>query len=157
MNDKLVSLINDAPNDIPTMYVLSGIPGSGKTTLGKELATEYGLALHTYDDVPNANRKGFIESARNHYHNNIIADLKNGKSVICDRSYVRVEGRKLTLDAVAGIKCRKVIIVLTTPFDECVSRNNARQRRLPEFVIKELYKKCTEPALSEGWDEIVHI
>lgn len=157
MDEKLVELMKNSSTDSPTMYVLCGIPGSGKTTLGKTLSEQYGIVLHTYDDLPNANRKAYIESVRELFHNGIVNDLSNGRSVICDRAYTTVEGRKRLLDAAAKVQCRKVIIVFSTPFTECIARNMSRERRLPNFIVSELHRKYEEPTLKEGWDEIVHI
>ena len=47
---------------------------------------------------------------------------------------------------------------MTTPFEECISRNAQRQEhRLPNFVIYHLNQEYQPPSLEEGWDDIQYI
>lgn len=86
----------------------------------------------------------------------IAADLRDGFDVVCDDLHTLVEWRDGILSAIHGIECQKVLIVMTTPFDECLRRNAVRDMRLPDLVLYDTNKKYEPPSIDEGWDEIIY-
>ena len=87
----------------------------------------------------------------------IVDDLLHGRSVVCDDLHTKKIWRQDLLNAVSGIDCRKVLIVLTTPVEECIRRNAGRQSRLPDTLIHTINHKYEQPTLDEGWDGIVYV
>lgn len=130
-----------------TLYLFCGAPASGKSTLSKQMAEQY-----------NAERISFDE--RNYMRHNqmispIVEALINRKSVVADSVFTYVKQRKMILDAVKDIPCRKVLIYMTTPLDECLRRNANRKNHLPDFVVESFFHSLQPPTLDEGWDEII--
>lgn len=137
------------------IYILSGIPGSGKTTLANRLAQQHNATVHSYDELPGANTKaGMDGSLKQTWLEAMREDLKAGKSVVCDGLCLTTGERKEVLAAFADIPCKKVLIVKIVPLETCLRRNREREARLPDFVIEQSARKMEPPAPDEGWDEL---
>jgi len=86
---------------------------------------------------------------------NILQDLILGKTVVLDDLHINLEMRKNMLESIAEVNCKKIIIVMQTPYETCIKRNAERERRLPDIVIRSYMARFEEPTLDEGWDEII--
>ena len=134
-----------------------GIPGSGKTTLSNQLAEHYNAKLYCYDSFPHAHHPRYTESIHLKMWRDIVEDLQSGKSVVCDDINIKFKWRKDLLQALDGVDCKRVLIVMTTPLEECLQRNANRKHRLPDWVIQSLAEKYEPPTYEEGWDEIIYM
>lgn len=132
-----------------TLIVLCGAPGSGKTTLSKQLAEQYKAVHISFDE------RKYIQYAE--MISPIVETLTEGKSVVADAVFAGINKRAMVLDAVKDIPCRKILFYMDTPLEECLRRNASREKRLPDFVVEHLYNSIEPPTLEEGWDEIVAI
>lgn len=128
---------------------MCGVPASGKTTTSKQMEKEYGLERFSFDEMRCFRLEEFIRPA--------IETMQNGKSVILDTTNLRVNVRAKILKAVEDIPCRKFVVYMDTPLDECIRRNANRECRLQDFIIESTYKSLQRPTLDEGWDEIICI
>ena len=138
-----------------TLYLLSGIPGSGKTTLAHQLAEQHNATVHSYDELPMANTKASMDgSVKQAWLASIREDLQAGKSVICDGLNLTVADRKELLSYVADIPCEKVLYVKIVPLETCLQRNRERKTRLPDFVVEQSAERMEAPTKDEGWDAI---
>lgn len=136
-------------------YVLSGIPGSGKTTLAHQLAEQYNATVHSYDDIPNAwGNRDIDGSFQKKWLDNIKADLKDGKSVVCDSTALTSSNRKILLNEISMLNCEKILIVKAVPMEICVQRNKGRFREVPEPQIELSARLLEPPSNDEGWDRI---
>lgn len=139
-----------------TLYILSGTPGSGKTTKAKELAETLNANLHIFDLLPGAHHPDKYLAVRKQMWNDISQELADGFSIVCDDVHHSIEWRKELLSNITT-PCKKVLVVMTTPLEECLERNRNREARLPDFVVIDLHSKYEVPTLNEGWDEIIYI
>ena len=137
------------------LIVMCGAPGSGKTTLSRNLAKEYNAILYCYDEIPKTNQLRDLARIYNETCYKIANDLKKGNNVVFDTTNVSLSSRKILLEAVRKIKCNKIIYVMTTSLEECLRRNENRENRLPPVVVKDLYRLFTAPVLQEGWEDII--
>ena len=132
-----------------TLYIMCGVPGSGKSTTSKQMADEYGLERFSFDEM-----KCFCLDDYMHLAINAIQD---GKNVILDSTNLRVNVRKKILQAVNDVLCKKVVVYMNTPLEVCLDRNRNRATRLQDFIIESSYRSLQPPTLDEGWDEIIYI
>ena len=135
---------------------ICGIPGSGKTTLSRSMAEQRGAVLHTFDDLPGAFIPSRAEDVRAQMWADIAADLRAGRPVVCDDLHTLSKWRTGLLQALEGIDCERVLVVMTTPLEECLRRNAGRERRLPDFVLHAVADKFEPPTLAEGWTKIIY-
>lgn len=131
------------------LFVMCGCPASGKTTLSKKISEQYDAERYSFDEM------GCYTHAELIPH--IKTALKSGKSVVVDSTYSREKVRSDLLDSLANIECRKILVVMTTPLDLCISRNERRPNNIPRFMVEAIYDSMQAPALSEGWDEIKYV
>lgn len=136
------------------LYVLCGIPASGKTTLSENMASTLSAKIHRYDDMPNANRRGQHGKVYRDFCEGIKNDLLKGETVIADGTHITKRSREILLSYVKDVECKKVVLVMNTPLDVCIERNRARKNRRSDLCIVVNHKIYEEPSLEEGWDEI---
>lgn len=139
------------------LYVLCGIPGSGKTTLAHKLKEAYNANVHSYDDIPNS--RGNLDkdgNIRKTWLTRMRKDLEEGKNVICDSTNLTPDYRTELLKEFTDICTKKVIIFVDTKPEECLLRNAGRTgvARVPDMDIRVASMIIKPPTYSEGWDEI---
>lgn len=143
-----------------TIHILSGPPGSGKTTLAKQLTLDnQNTILHSYDDIPGANTfKTPLETVKQTWLSNIKQDLKAGNNVVIDATNLTVDKRLELLSEFKDFYCDKILHVLNTPLETCLERNSKREGRskLPDFVVRSSYEMFQPPTKEEGWNDIIY-
>lgn len=132
-----------------TLYLFCGSPGSGKTTLSKQMAEQYDAERISFDERHYLRHTDMIPP--------ILEALTDGKNVVADSVFAYTKQRTAILDAVKDIPCRKILVHMDTPLEECLRRNANRKKRLPAFVVESFYESFEPPTLAEGWDEIIVI
>ena len=147
---------------IPNMYMMIGLPGSGKSVYAKLIYNQYpsdAIAIHSSDDL-REELYGDVNNQENNtdlfveLHKRIKTDLKNGKSVIYDATNISKKRRIAFLQELKNIPCVKIAICMMTPFEKCLGFNSIRKRVVPENVIKKMYMNWCPPYYHEGFDYI---
>ena len=140
------------------LYVLFGIPASGKTSLSHRLVRQYGFKVHSYDDTY-MNMRGHCSSSeiKKQWIEAIKSDLLLEHDVVCDCMCLKLEIRRWILNQLVNIPCHKILIIIPTSVEECVIRNSKRDNatRVSENYIRALAKYMQPPTKDEGWDEIL--
>ena len=131
---------------MPHLITLCGAPGSGKSTLSRKIAEEHNLTRYSFDELECFFYEELINQA--------LDTLETGRSIILDALFDQVKDRKKLLESVNDINCKKILIVMTTPLEECLRRNAGRLNPLPDFVVKSVHTTFEPPTLEEGWDDI---
>lgn len=138
--------------------MLMGLPGSGKSTIAKELSIKENAVLHSSDDL----REELFGDVNNQEGNKLLfqelkeridRDMCNGKSVIYDATNISYKKRKAFLESLKA-ECYKECWLVATPYEICLSQNKRRGRNVPEKVIENMYKGIFIPQHYEGWDHI---
>ena len=143
--------------------MLIGIPGSGKTTLSKELTVKYNAKVISSDKV----RQTVVGIKENDVFPTVYRlcaeELKEDKNVILDATHITPKVRKRSFDALDEYKVEyeKIAVYLDTPVDVCVKRVAIRNEdptelHLPLEVVESYHKNLIPPTEEEGFDE-VHI
>ena len=128
------------------LLIFCGPPGSGKTTLSKEIAIKQNILRFSFDEEHCLQHKELVPL--------VVEALRNGRSVVVDAVYAERRHRIDLLSAITNIPCYKTLIYMTTPLEDCVRRNAQRINPLPEFVVIGMYNAFELPNFDEGWDEI---
>ena len=141
------------------LVVICGTMGSGKTTLAKHLEQAHGMKRYSYDEMPNAFDSKHAWSVYGTMYSRAIADLNNGYSIVLDGLFAFRGRRMEVLRATRSVDCRKVVVCMSTPLDECLRRNALRVgvERVPDDIIEYVYNVADVPTLDEGWDEIITV
>lgn len=144
----------------PTIFMMCGLVGSGKSYYAQELAKPNNANIHSSDAIReelsgDVNNQNINELVFKTLHSRIKEDLRNGKNCIYDATNINYKKRMSFLQELKNIECKKVCIFMATPYEECLARNSARDRVVPEEVIKRMYMSFDPPAYYEGWDHIL--
>lgn len=146
-------------NTLPKLFMMIGIPGSGKSHEAEIIAKEHNAIIHASDrlreelfrDVNHVGDNGFLF---NELHKRIQRDLKAGKNVVYDATNINSKKRISFLKSLKDISCEKIAILITTPYEQCLKNNAERERCIPESVIEKMYKNFQVPYYYEGFDII---
>lgn len=147
-------------NTKPTLYMLCGLSGSGKSEYAKQLKKEFSdsfifssddLREELYGDV---NDQSHNHELFNELHRRIKSCLKNGHNAIYDATNIKSKLRVAFLKELKNISCYKVCWIIWRPYSECILLNKGRDRIVPDEVIKRQYMNWQTPWYFEGWDDI---
>ena len=145
---------------MPTLYVMSGMPGSGKTHYCKEHKND---GIHVSRDVI---RFALLEDGDNYFaHENevyeifwekINKELAAGNNVYADQTSLTMNARGWLLSHIK-VPCKKVAIMMDTPLQTCLDRNDMRtgKERVPIKTMINMHQNFTKPRVDEGFDEII--
>lgn len=136
---------------------LCGLPASGKSTLSIQLAEILNSKLYSCDTFFSVNKGKPNNRIIEEFHNSMCTDLLNGHDIVCDGTYTIERTRLELLHGISIVQCKKIIVVLTTPFEECLHRNNNREVKVSEKDMYSMQKTFVFPTFNEGWDEIIYV
>lgn len=145
--------------DKPNFWMCVGLPCSGKSTISQTIAEKYNASVFSSDEL----RAEMFGDVNNQEHNQEVFDelhrrikecLREGKSAVYDACSISYKRRMAFLSELKNIPCKKICILMATPFDICLNRNEKRERKVPVHVIDRMYCNFDVPWYYEGWDEI---
>ena len=143
----------------PTLILLCGIPGSGKTTYAQNYIEGHPGTIHLSSDNI---RKEMWGDESTQGDNNVIfsrmqsravAGLEFGYNVIYDATNITRKDRAGIIAACpkfAKIECH----IIWAPIETCIERDAARKRTVGKNVINRMLKRFQAPYFDEGIDEI---
>lgn len=157
--------MNDFMDDITeredelTLYVMCGLPGSGKSTWAEKIAKITGAEIVSSDQIRkelygSEEIQGNPKEVFEEFDRRIRDALDRGKSVIADSTAMTRRDRASILSAGENAD-RTVCCVMDTPVEECKRRNANRKRVVPDYVYGKMQKKYEPPAVDEGFDGII--
>ena len=157
------------------LYMLIGLPGSGKSTVAAELDADvilssdeiraelFGDAALQFDEKILRKARGNEDAARRLGNRKVFQTLYSrmydhlqwDRNVVFDATNLTKKARQKALDIAEYNYNRDVVaVVVNTPLDECIRRNALRDRRVPEEVIRSMSERFEEPTIEEGFAEI---
>lgn len=144
---------------MPILYMFIGLPGSGKSTARMKnwpnavVVSPDDIREELFGDaqIQDDHNKVF---GRSHYR--MAKALNEGEDVIFDATNVIRRDRHKIIKKYKDI-ADIVGVVFTTPIETCIARNNARDRVVPEYRIREMHDRYIEPDISEGFKRLIYI
>ncbi len=140
-------------------YMMAGLPGSGKSYYAQRIP---GAVIHSSDAI----REEILGDASDQsnpklifqlLYDRIFKALRAGENVVYDATNVSSYWRKQFLCQIRELhipNLQAVCVFMNTPYSRCLERNAARERNVPEDVIKRMSKRLNIPTMDEGWNEI---
>lgn len=138
-----------------TLYMLVGLPGSGKSTFSEKLKNK--MTVISSDDI--RRELGCLgDMSRNNevfdiLVNRVNSSIKDNDTVI-DACNISVSSRNKIIGNI-DTKCKKIAIVMNNNLDRCINNNNNRDNKISDSIIENMYKRYEEPSKSEGFDGII--
>jgi predicted kinase len=143
----------------PSLILLVGIPGSGKTTYAEKYIEENPNTVHISSDKIRAElwgneaTQGDNNEVFSLMQSRAIDALNNGQSVVYDATNVTRKDRSYIIAACpkfAKIECH----IIWAPIETCIERDAARERTVGKEVIDRMLKRFQAPYYDEGIHEI---
>lgn len=155
---------------MPKLYVLVGVPGSGKSTWIAKQPFDWNRTViastdnyvekvakqqgKTYNEV----FKDAMPAAISHMMHAVRDAVKNDYDIVWDQTNTSVVARKKKLVAVPDTY-QKIAVVFSTPDKkEHERRLSSRPGKvIPDTVIQQMQSTMTIPTEAEGFDEVVFV
>lgn len=135
----------------PVIYVMRGLPGSGKSTQARELSARIGAEVVNRDALRLALLGSYWtgvpedEAMVSFYERSLVSDnLSKGRSVIVDATHVSFASVRAWEPYAQKYGARIEVIDVDTSADICVTRNKVRERRGERFVSEEVIRDMAE-------------
>lgn len=147
----------------PTLWVMVGLSGSGKSSVAKEIAENNSNTIIVSLDNICEELTGKVEDQSKNeevskvFHKRIRETLENNTNVVADATNITMRSRRAIIENVKGIDCYKIVYLIPKPFRQCKLDNLNRQHPVSEEALDGQLRKFQIPFIEEGFDEgIIH-
>ena len=143
----------------PTLILLVGIPGSGKTTYAKQYVDKEPMVVHLSSDsirkelYGDESIQGNPSEVFSLMQQRAVGALNDGMDVLYDATNVTRKDRSSIIGICprfAKIECH----IIWAPIEECIIHDANRDRTVGKEVIDRMLKRFQAPYYDEGIDEI---
>ncbi len=144
----------------PTLWVMVGISGSGKSTIAGQIANDNpNTVIISLNNIREEITGNYEDQEHNEevfkiFHDRIRKNLENKKNVVADATNLTIKSRRAILMKVNGLDINKVCIIIPKPFEKCKEDNLHRGHPVPDSVLDKQIRRFQVPFIEEGWDEI---
>jgi predicted kinase len=143
----------------PTLTVLVGLPGAGKSTFAKQVVEDNPRTVWLSSDQIREKLYGDANCQQDHakvfsiMQEEALFLLDKGFDVIYDATSITRKARAAILDRVPKHVKKKCVIVWA-PVDVCIARDEDRDRTVGPAVIDKMLRRFEAPFYDEGFDKI---
>lgn len=147
----------------PFAIMSVGIPGSGKSTVMHDIAARLAIPVLSTDGI----REEITGNPADVSHDALIPEIMDekagdilgaGESVIIDATHTNPEVRRLQIQRCRELGAVAVIgFLIDVPFEIALERNEARERKVPRFVLDNKYAELVENpvTIEDGFDRLI--
>ena len=146
----------------PVVYMMVGIPGSGKSTWIRNNRKETWVVVspdailetqYNYQWTPERAAEAWAKS-----YQEFGRGLLAGQTMVWDATFTSSIMRSAILHTSKGAGFGVEAIFCDTPIEICIERNQNRKREpVPDSTIQRMAENLQPPTTSEGFDRIEHI
>lgn len=136
------------------LYIMVGIPGSGKSYIANILAKEANGVVVSRDEIRFKYLKDgddyfkYEKKVFKEYIDTIQSHLDKNETVIADATHIDVFSRKKLLESISFTSEDYIVpVVIDTPFEVCKKRNAQRtgRKRVPDLALNRLRRRFVTP------------
>jgi predicted kinase len=140
-----------------TVYMLVGLPGSGKSTWAKEHAENLKAEIFSSDKLReelygDEKIQGDNGKLFELLHKRMKSYLDNGNNVVYDATNIS-QKRRIHFNKEFK-NYRKEVIYFNSSHEACIMRDSHRDRTVGKDVIMGMFTNLQVPTYAEGWDKI---
>lgn len=153
---------------MPKLFMLVGIPGSGKSTwIKNQSLTDDAIILSTnnyIEDKALSEGKTYSQAFEDHIFDAVSQmedDLKyamqHGKDIIWDQTNLTAKSRRIKLQKVPG-SYEKIAVVFDVPSDikERLAKRESTGKIIPKEVINNMVESYEQPTRFDGFDKVIN-
>lgn len=144
----------------PRLIVLVGLPGSGKSSIAKEIAEREENTIIVSSDAIREELTGKVEDQSKNeevfkiFHKRIREGLENKYNVIADATNITMKSRRAILENSKNLDVIKNCILVVKSVKQCKIDNLHRSHPVPEEVISKMLRRFQIPFNEEGFNDI---
>ena len=131
-----------------------GVAGSGKSTLASKLKDRFlEINLDECRDLllGDANKQSNHKEVAEYRDNLIELAAMQQNDIIISDTNLNPHFRKLLIDKLDQLGFEITLVVITTPLEKSLEFNSARERQVPEEVIRDMHSKLQEQILKRKY------
>ena len=150
---------------MPKVYVLVGVPGSGKSTWIKNQDWALGMTIVSTDafveDYARAQGKTYNEVFKEYMPTaidlmieQVVFAREHGHTVIWDQTSTTVKSRKKKFNMLPDYEHIAVVFKTPNPLELAIRLKNRPGKNIPQQVINSMISGWEEPTINEGYAEV---
>lgn len=165
MSHETPKMTDLADIDAPSVVMMVGVPGSGKSRIAEQLSTLLSIPILSSDAI----REEICGDASNQSINDAMwqllyqraeSALASQQSVIIDATHAVAEYRRKDIDRYRTLGAQAVVgVYIVTSFHMACERNALRERTIPQHAIRRMhgFLQATPPSTAEGFDMVIPV
>ena len=141
------------------LYVMVGIPGSGKSHESRRIAEEMQAKIYS-SDIFRAQLKldASVDKQNDDLFDMMYAKIREeldaGNDIVLDATNTYAKYRRKFFKAIEGSGAQVIAVVVMRQYENCLKANAARKHPIREEVIRTMYEGYDLPYYDEPWSEI---